>query len=90
MTLKIEDVRPAVQGFAILMEERLRENDHKGSWSDCDRSYLVGSMHGKILILKTILLKQRLPPTREGIAYVRKKAVDAANFLMLIVDNFGG
>ena len=33
--------RPEVERFADLMEARLRENDHKGGWSECAPHWLA-------------------------------------------------
>jgi hypothetical protein len=33
-------LRPEVRAFANLMEDRLRQNDHKGGWKACQITYL--------------------------------------------------
>ena len=36
-----EKVRPEVWQFALLMEKKLKENDHKKSWKKCKILYLI-------------------------------------------------
>ena len=36
-----ERVRPEVWQFALLMEKKLKENDHKKSWKKCKILYLI-------------------------------------------------
>jgi hypothetical protein len=33
-------LRPEVQAFAEIMEERLQANEHKGGWENCEPRYL--------------------------------------------------
>lgn len=73
-------LRPAVRWFAEAMEQKLRENDHKGTWEDCDLGYLL-----------TRLTEERRELTRaigspaDG-AEILKEAADIANFAMMIAD----
>jgi hypothetical protein len=41
--MTFDDCRPEVKAFAVLMEEKLRENDHKGGWTGgaCSVQYLL-------------------------------------------------
>ena len=39
--ITFDDVRPEVKKFAVEMEEKLRANDFKTHWSECDYEYLV-------------------------------------------------
>lgn len=40
--LTIEACRPEVQAFAVLMERKLRANDHKTGWKSCRIDWLFG------------------------------------------------
>jgi hypothetical protein len=66
------NMRPEVLAFAWLMEDKLRQNDHKGGWKECSFDYL---MH-RLVQEQDELLKQ--PHISE--------AVDVANFAMMIAD----
>jgi NTP pyrophosphatase (non-canonical NTP hydrolase) len=43
--MTINNCRPEVQAFAVLMEQQLRANDHKGGWADDDAEDLLKRMH---------------------------------------------
>jgi hypothetical protein len=70
---EVLNIRPEVLWFAVQMELKLRENDHKGGWSEEHESWLLDELYrnaGKI---------------REDRGIVR--AVNTANFAMMIADN---
>jgi hypothetical protein len=75
---KVREIRPAVLRFAQLMEQRLKENDHKSGWEDCTRSYLFHKMLAKTDKLEDCFLREDDPI---------KDAVDVANYAMMIADN---
>jgi hypothetical protein len=82
---RFDKLRPTVVEFAHEMEKKLKENDHKVHWSECDIYYLMNR------------LKQEYEELEEAVlAWVNKKgnkewviseAVDCGNFSMFIVDN---
>jgi len=50
--LTIDDVRPEVITFAIKMERKLRENDHKGGWLNDYYDYLITRLEDEVEELK--------------------------------------
>lgn len=92
-------IRSEVKAFASHMEAKLRENDHKGGWGDCDFGYLVkrldeesAELRSAVSALKTALSDADAPPelVRMVKEAVRNEAADVANFAMMIADNAGG
>jgi|AGTN01.1.fsa_nt_gi hypothetical protein len=79
---KIE-LRPEVQKFAEAMELLLRANEHKTSWKICQQNYLLRKMIGNADALEGAL-------RRSDKAAILRRAVNVANFAMMIVDNAGG
>jgi len=75
---EVLNIRPAVLRFAKLMEERLKDNDHKSGWEDCTRSYLFHKMLAKTDKLEESFLREDNPVG---------EAVDIANYAMMIADN---
>ena len=75
---QIAMLRPSVWSFALLMEQRLRANDHKGGWDACEPRDL---MEG---ILEELDELQRCDPHDPNIAY---EAADMANYAMMYTDN---
>lgn len=37
----VHDCRPEVRAFAVAMENKLRENDHKKPWQECNLNYFL-------------------------------------------------
>lgn len=73
-------LRQSVATFAQAMEEKLRENDHKGGWRACDMQYL------------SMRLTQEREELRRAVERgdseeVLREAADVANFCMMIADN---
>jgi hypothetical protein len=94
------DVRPEVAAFALLMEQKLRENDHKGGWKDEGTVYLSRRCGNELTELRTAvsaLHKEKMrgwPPVdsakRDELrATVGREAADVANFAMMIADVCG-
>ncbi len=90
------DVRPEVAAFALLMEAKLRENDHKGSWKGEATSYLSRRCGNELDELRAAL---RTLNAYDGMdankrlgyrATVAREAADVANFAMMIADACGG
>jgi NTP pyrophosphatase (non-canonical NTP hydrolase) len=80
------DVRPEVAAFALLMEKKLRENDHKGGWIDEDVDWLFTRLEEEAGELYTSNLTG---PTEEDRKKIGEEAADVANFAMMIADVTG-
>lgn len=76
--MDIKDLRPEVLGFALLMEAKLRLNDHKRHWSKCADDYLFGRLKDEVEELHIALTFHHR---------VIEECVDVANFAMMIADN---
>ena len=83
-------IRPSVLEFALLMEEKLKQNDSKGGWSKCDFPYLVERLKEETKEMEQAIdevmmfNKYRSHPR---IMKVKYEAADLANFAMMIADN---
>jgi len=73
-------LRPEVKRFAEEMERQLRNNDHKGGWENCDRTFLLNEL---VKNYKALLATGK----KENIL---RRCVNIANFAMMIADNWGG
>jgi hypothetical protein len=79
----VEGIRPEVLWFASKMEERLRANDHKGGWHECDWDFLQGRMADEADELVALLRSSGITQTER----IWHEAADVANFAMMIADN---
>lgn len=73
--------RPVVVRFADDMEQRLRENDHKGGWSGGSKQHMAN-----ILAKATGDLLQSLKDN-QTVQHVTTRAADVANIAMMIANN---
>lgn len=73
-------VRPEVARFALLMEAKLRANDHKQPWRHCSLNYLSTRLTQERAELRQALKK------REDVGL---ECADVANFAMMIADKVG-
>lgn len=71
--------RPVVLWFAAEMEAKLRENDHKGGWSECTVGYLVERLREETVELEMAL-------DAKPFDVVIREAADVANFAMMLAD----
>lgn len=80
MKFQVQELRPEVLAFALLMEERLREKDvDKGSsWKKMNHNQLRVHASSKMASLENSILRE-LP-------YDAHHAVDLANYCMMIAD----
>lgn len=90
-----------MEAFADLMEAKLRENDHKGGWDECDVDWLLTRMDEESRELTKCRFEEAraivgvgpLMITREGRDSARRQiggeAADVANFAMMIADVCG-
>lgn len=78
----IEGVRPEVLWFASIMEEKLKENDHKGGWGDCEITWLIQRIKDEISELESGLLRSDIDKTK-----LIRECADISNFAMMVADN---
>jgi thiamine monophosphate synthase len=76
---ELEYVRRPVRAFAVLMEKRLRENDHKGGWSSSPVAWLITRFNDEVRELNDACDDYDLPA-------IIHEAIDSANFAMMIAD----
>lgn len=84
--MKVDEIRPEVIKFAMLMEKVLKENDHKGGWETCDVTYLAYELNEKRNEFDDSLVYNEIAAPH----LVIREAIDEANILMMIVDKLGG
>ncbi len=77
--------RAEVIAFADAMEERLRANDHKGGWRDCELGWLSQRLLEEWRELDGALWPEE---TRDPVEVIHE-AADVANFAMMIADVCG-
>jgi hypothetical protein len=83
--------RIEVVAFADAMERKLRENDHKGHWDDCQVEYLLRRLREETKELATVAGdRDARSLTNEEEAAVVNEAADVANFAMMVADVCGG
>lgn len=73
-------VRTAIKKFTVHMESKLRENDHKGGWGDCDTFDLFD-----LLLEEKNELEEAICTT--DYKHIIDECADVANFAMMIADN---
>jgi hypothetical protein len=49
--LSVDGIRPEVYAFADAMERELRQNDHKGGWTECTDQYLIDKLMEEVVEL---------------------------------------
>lgn len=76
--------RDVVWRFALLMEKRLRENEHKGGWEDERMDWLFARLLDEAGELEAEMNPNAVP------RQIAVEAADVANFAMMIADNCGG
>ena len=74
--------RKSVMWFARAMEKKLKANDHKGHWRHLEVGHLRRRLAQEIEELK------RAIDANESPARVLLEAADAANFAMMIAENY--
>lgn len=78
------EVRESVKWFAEQMESKLRENDKKGGWDNCNIYWLIKRINEETNeLLNAVDLHRDLGATKENII---RESVDVANFAMMVAD----
>lgn len=73
-------VRPQVEAFALAMERKLRQNDHKGGWR---------RMNNGAIMHRVDIEREELTAALASKDWmrIRDEAADVANFLMMLCQN---
>lgn len=75
----MKNIRPELEHFANLMEEKLKKNDYKGGWKDEPPTYLK-------LCIKNAF-NEFLNEYQDGsVDSVIDECIDMANYCMMLVD----
>jgi len=87
-------VRPEVWQFALLMEKKLQENDHKEHWSKCNQEYLLKRLDEEVQELHKCFFfyspgDMNFFMDGQHEDKIPGEAADVANFAMMLWDNFG-
>lgn len=83
LTLDGVSVRPAVVAFALVMEAKLRANDHKTEATAMPVSCLIKRLQAEVLELEVATLC-------ESDEDVRKEAADVGNFALFVFARASG
>ena len=81
-------LRPEVLAFAYLMEQKLKENDHKGGWDNCEENYLLKRLKEEAFELERVCDQVGDSPKHKR-PKVGLEAADVANFAMMLADIYG-
>ena len=85
--------RPAVVRFAVVMEQMLRDNDHKGGWEDDGWEYLWERIKDETSELEEACEQADeacgSEEHRDAWKRVREEAADVANMAMMVADVAG-
>jgi len=93
----VDECRAEVKAFALLMEEKLRENDHKSGWRGCDVDALFVRLVEEARELRGCPLREAqgyaprsmTPDVPAERLRIGREAADVANFAMMIADVCG-
>jgi len=86
-------LRPEIEWFAGIMEQKLQENDDKGGWSECTTDYLLGRLRDEFDELGQVFIKLGQDAIEhKGISFGTvnqfcAECADVANFAMMLADN---
>jgi len=81
-------LRDAVLWFAREMERQLAVNDSKGGWDNCSPLFLIESLRENVRQIVRLVSGRRDVPTNDEKKVILKAAADAANFALMLADNF--
>ncbi len=74
--------RESILNFADWMESKLRKNDYKGGWSECDGITLLAQLGEEFDELESAIMSNK--PRHE----IVEECADIANFAMMISENY--
>jgi len=83
-------VRSEVKAFSEIMEQKLKENDHKSHWGNLENSWLIGRLKDELKELENAIYKA---PSQDAEwqekldIELQRECADIANFAMMIADN---
>jgi NTP pyrophosphatase (non-canonical NTP hydrolase) len=83
-------VRPELQQFAIRMERKLRENDHKGGWKGESLLWLFRRLLIEAEELRPLIERRETDPANVPEGKIAEEAADVANFAMMLADVASG
>jgi len=75
-------MRESLIKFAVIMEKKLKRNDHKGGWVGEDIDYLLDRLDEEVVELRKAIEKEHIGKR------IKNEAADVANFAMMIADNY--
>ncbi len=89
------ELREQLRWFAEQMETVLGQNDHRGGWESETWEYLFVHLEDKIKELTTEFYKEGYDnifdsSLNENVSAIIRKAIDVANYAMMIADNLRG
>lgn len=73
--------RESVQWFAEVMENKLRENDHKGGWDECNIDWLIHRLYQE-----AEELWREVRSNDKNYQNIISESADVADFAMMIAD----
>lgn len=79
-------IRKEVADFALVMERKLREKDHKGGWDDMDFGVLLIMLREEVQELDDAIETYKDTPDGENLEDMILECADVANFAMMIAD----
>lgn len=79
-------VRKVVADFALVMERKLCEKDHKGGWDDMDFGVLLIMLREEVQELDDAIETYKDTPDDENLEDIILESADIANFAMMIAD----
>lgn len=85
---ELTGIRVEILKFAVGMERKLRENDHKGGWKNCDNDYLRTRLQEEVDELEAMFVKYGKASLRPNMKNkLRRECADVANFALMLSDN---
>jgi NTP pyrophosphatase (non-canonical NTP hydrolase) len=86
-TVSVERWRPEVVVFADAMESKLKENDWKGGWKNCDAARLLERVREEVDELAEAVAWERRGDNERAV--IGREAADVANMAMMVADVCG-
>ena len=76
----IDDIRPSVMKFALMMETRFRSNDYMSDWDKLCNDDLMAVLQMQMIDLANVVELDKQDD-------IRAESVDLANFALMLFDN---